>query len=257
MNLTDRADLLQAKASLESKKLDLKTAEDEETAATLAFNSYRNAPDEANPGKLAEISWDQLQNIAIPSQFQSRADTLAADAQNRAAIANAKIQAEKDKPNFNVFANYALNGRDNGVDAALANSWDSGRPTVAVGIKFSAPLNFGAVSDARKGAELNAIGSESVYQQKVQDQSNQWNTLVIDLKNAQKRLELAIVIAKAQKEKLDYERVRLRQGRTTTYQVLLFEQDFTAAEYARTNAAYQVLTLTSQIKLYQSTGART
>jgi outer membrane protein TolC len=256
MNLTDRADLLQSKASLESKRLDLKTAEDEETAATLAFNSYRNAPDEANPGKLAEISWDQLKSIAFPSQFQSRADTLAAEAQSRAAVANAKIQAERDKPNLNVFANYAFNGRDNSTSAALGNSWDSGRPTVSVGIKFSAPLNFGAVNEARKGAELNAIGSDAIYQQKLQDQSNQWNTLVIDLKNAQKRLELAIVIATAQKEKLDYERVRLRQGRTTTYQVLLFEQDYTAAEYARTNAAYQVLTLTSQIKLYQTTGAR-
>jgi outer membrane protein TolC len=256
MNLTDRADLLQSKASLESKKLDLKTAEDEETAATLSFNSYRNAPDEANPGKLSELSWDQLQSISVPSQFQSRADTLAAEAQNRAAIANAKVQAEKDKPNLNVFADYALNGRDNGTSAALGNSWDSGRPTVSFGIKFSAPLNFGAVSDARKGAELNAVGSEAVYQQKVQDQSNQWNTLVIGLKNAQKRLELAIVIATAQKEKLDYERVRLRQGRTTTYQVLLFEQDYTAAEYTRTNAAHDVLTFTTQIKLYQTTGAR-
>jgi outer membrane protein TolC len=256
MNLTDRADLLQAKASLESKKLDLKTAEDEETSAILSFNSFRNAPDEATPGKLSELSWDQLQSIPIPAQFQSRADTLGAEAQNRAAIANAKIQAEKDKPSLNVFANYALNGRDNSLSPALGNSWDSGRPTVAVGIKFSAPLNFGAVNDARKGADLNAVGSDLVYQQKVQDQSNQWHTLVVGLKNAQKRLELAIVIATAQKEKLDYERVRLRQGRTTTYQVLLFEQDYTAAEYARTNAAHEVLTFTTQIKLYQTTGAR-
>jgi outer membrane protein TolC len=256
MNLTDRADLLQAKASLESKRLDLKIAEDEETAATLAFNSFRSVTDDSNPGKLSEVSWDQLEHISIPAQFQSRADTLAAEAQNRASIAAARVQAERDKPNFNVFADYALNGRDNSVSPALGNSWDSGRPTVSVGVKFSAPLNFGAVSDARKGADLNAVGSDLVYQQKVQDQSNQWQTLVTDLKNAQKRLQLAVVIATAQKEKLDYERVRLRQGRTTTYQVLLFEQDYTSAEYARTNAAYQVLTLSSQIKLYQATGAR-
>jgi outer membrane protein TolC len=123
-------------------------------------------------------------------------------------------------------------------------------------VKFSAPLDFSAVSDARKGADLNAIGSDLVYQQKVQDQNNQWQTLVTGLRNAQKRLELAMIIATAQKEKLDYERVRLRQGRTTTYQVLLFEQDYTGAEYAKTNAAYQVLTLSSQIKLYQTDGDR-
>lgn len=52
------------------------------------------------------------------------------------------------------------------------------------------------------------------------------------------------------KIKLDNERIRLRQGRATTYQVLLFEQDFSQAQAGRVLAATELIALKAQLNLY-------
>jgi outer membrane protein TolC len=54
----------------------------------------------------------------------------------------------------------------------------------------------------------------------------------------------------AQRAKLENERVRLRQGRATTYQVLLFEQDYSQAQVSRVMTATELLSLKTQLKLY-------
>lgn len=54
----------------------------------------------------------------------------------------------------------------------------------------------------------------------------------------------------AQFEKLKYERDRLKQGRTSTYQILLFEQDYINAKLMRVQNASELITLLSQISLY-------
>jgi outer membrane protein TolC len=252
MNLVDHADELQSKASYESKKLDLKSAQDDMEAATIAFNSYRNS--QAVSEELMSVDWAKLQ-IETPSATTGmRADVKASEASTRAAVANAKILVEKDKPVFNVYADYALNGRDTTLSPSLSNSFDSGRPTLTMGLKLTIPLNFGAASDAQKGAELNAAGADHIYQQKLRDQESDYQTLLKNLSNARQRLALSVTIEEAQLIKLEYEKKRLKQGRTTTYQVLEFEQDYTAAEYARTNAASQVLNYAAQLKLYTVTG---
>jgi outer membrane protein TolC len=260
MNLVDRADELQSKASYESKKLDLKSAQDDMEAATIAFNSYRNANNESSSSvpavseELISVDWAKLQVETSSSTTGMRADVKASEASTRASVANAKIQAEKDKPVFNVYADYALNGRDTSLSPSLSNSFDSGRPTLTVGLKLTIPLNFGATSDAQKGAELNAAGADHMYQQKLRDQESDYQTLIKNLANARQRLALSVTIEEAQLQKLEYEKKRLKQGRTTTYQVLEFEQDYTAAEYTRTNAASQVLNYAAQLKLYTVTG---
>ena len=114
------------------------------------------------------------------------------------------------------------------------------------------PLNLSAASDAKAGA----LKAEKVaqlnyeYKQFVQDQD--WTNLTQQLGEAKENLRLTTNIVNAQKAKLENERSRLRQGRTTTYQVLLFEQDFSQSEVSRVQAASAILGLQSQIKLYQS-----
>ncbi len=64
------------------------------------------------------------------------------------------------------------------------------------------------------------------------------------------RTALAKEIEKAQKSKLSNERARLKQGRTSTYQVLLFEQDYCASQINAINSAAQFYVLLAQKKLY-------
>jgi hypothetical protein len=60
------------------------------------------------------------------------------------------------------------------------------------------------------------------------------------------------VIENVQKKKLENEKQQLRRGRSTTFQVLQFEQDYTNSQLIRARAGAQALDLRSQLKRYQS-----
>lgn len=253
MNLADKADVLQAKANLESKKLDLKTAQDNESAALRTFNSYRNGGTEQNL-VVEKLDWERVKDH-FPMEtntFDTRADVKAAEAEAKASAANAKIKEEANKPSLNLYVDYAWNGGAARSSDAITDSLSSDRPTTTVGFKFSVPLNLGASDDVRAGARKKADAAGLAYQQKLRDQESDWRDLKEKLRNARERFEMTFSIEAAQKEKLEYERDRLKRGRTTTYQVLQFENDYLDAEYSRASAGYEVLNLISQTNLYRN-----
>ena len=62
-------------------------------------------------------------------------------------------------------------------------------------------------------------------------------------------------IEAAQKAKLENERKLLKQGRTTTYQILLFEQEYSKSMLTTIQTAYQLLSLIADKKLYDGESA--
>ncbi|MFA6321775.1 MAG: TolC family protein [Candidatus Omnitrophota bacterium] len=251
MNLTDQADVLQAKADLESKKLDLKSAKDDEAIALRILNKYSNTYANDNAVVLRKVDWDKIADIPVPDKYTSRADVRAAEANARVAEANARIKVENNKPSLDLYADYELNGGSADSSDAFGDSFSTDNPTIFAGVKFSVPLDFSASSDARKGGRQLERAAKLIYQQKLRDQESDWRNLIAKLNDARERLKMSFTIEAAQKEKLEYERDRLKHGRTTTYQVLLFEQDYLQAEYTRAKAAYEILSLVTQINLYQ------
>lgn len=250
MNLTDRADSLQSKATLESKKLDLQTALDNEEVRLRDFNIYRNRPSHENPGALAPINWAFIPKINIPETHGSRADVKAAKAQADANAANYKITAESNKPLLNLFGSYSLNGRATSYGDAISDSYSANRPTTTVGITLSVPLDLSSLEKAKSGALAQARATEMTYRQKVLDQEANWRDLRERIAATQRRVKLSEAIVKAQLEKLEYERKRLRQGTTSTYQVLLFEQDYINSRMTRVQNASELISLLSQVRLY-------
>jgi outer membrane protein TolC len=250
MNLGDKSDLLQAKAALESRKLELQMAENEEKTAIRAFNAMRNISSQDLGDDLALIPWEKFQDLVIPSSYKNRADVEAALAQSLASQANSKLAQEKDKPSFDIFGSVSLNGRDAYVGSAFSDSYKSARSTTMIGLKFTMPLNFSAVSEARLGALKQEQGDELIAKQKVFDQEQQWLDLQKTLLDAKEKLGLVKTIVETQRAKLENEKVRLKQGRTTTYQVLLFEQECLVSELNLTRAGTEILMLLAQLKLY-------
>ncbi len=250
-NLSDKADMLQAKAALETRRLDLKTAKDEAKAAARNFNSARNASLSNEPEALDPITWTEISKIEIPATKGMRADVRAARAQIKMSEANASALAEKDKPQLDLYATYALNGRNSRLDSALVDPYHAGRPTVGAGVKFLMPLDLGGLSDARRGAQRLEKAAQLGLAQKQHEEEQQWTDLIERLREAKERYELALVMESAQQEKLTYERQRLRQGRTTTYQQLLIEQEFTLSGLIRVKNAAEVLQVRAQLKLYE------
>ncbi|XGC80141.1 TolC family protein [Bdellovibrio bacteriovorus] len=253
MNLGDNADVLQAKAMVEATTYQLQLAKNQEKAARRNFNTYIHKNAEEPVAKLEGFNFESLNNVTVPTQRPgNRSDVLAAEAQSKLAQASAKVVAERNKPNLDLYGSYAFNGRDEELNEAMKNAGQPEKDTAFVGVRLNIPLNFSATSATKAGTLKAEKAAQLTYEQKKFLQEQDWNNLVQQLSEAKENLKLATNIVNAQKAKLENERTRLKQGRTTTYQVLLFEQDFSQSEVNRVQAASLILGLNSQIKLYQA-----
>jgi outer membrane protein TolC len=251
MNLADQSDMLQAKASLESKKLDLKSAKDSMSSAMRSFLSYINAQPDGADAQIEPVNWNILMHAAEDFKRPGdRADVQQAQADAAQSVAGAQMNEETDKPVLTVSLSQTLHGQDPSLTGVFDDSLNFQKPTTTLGLKFSIPLEYSMQKEARHGAQQIAEAAELTYRQKLKDQESDWTDLVDKLRDARKRLEMAFVIENAQKEKLEYEKKRLKEGRTTTYQILSFEQDFAQSQYDRVSAAATVLELAAQVKLY-------
>ncbi|MFA6583158.1 MAG: TolC family protein [Elusimicrobiaceae bacterium] len=249
MNLMDKSDVLQAKASLESKRLDLQTAKDAAAAALRDFCAYSNMQPSEQIA-VAPVDWSALMKLDNINRHGDRADVEMAQAQAAQNSATARMNVETDKPVFNVYLSQTLNGQNPNFSGVVGNSFNINKPATTLGVKFSIPLKYSSQKEARHGAELKEAAAKLTYRQKLLDQESDWRNLAAKLRDARARLEMAFSIEAAQKEKLEYEKSRLKEGRTTTYQILSFEQDFSQAQYNRATLAATVLGLAAQVKLY-------
>lgn len=248
-NLADEADSLQSGALREARRLELKIARDAERAALRRFNLLRTAAFNEPAPDLGPVDWKRIASSSAPDAGR-RADVLAEEQAARLAAANAVLDADDARPLLEAFGSYALNGRDLHSNEALSDSYGAHRPTVTAGVRFSVPLELGALASTRRGALRRAAASRLRYEQAEANEKVQLADLEASLADARERLRLSQIIARAQKRKVEHERRRLRQGRASTHQVLLFEQDFSQAELNRVQAAREVMNAVARFRLY-------
>src|SRR5690606_21685012 len=109
------------------------------------------------------------------------------------------------------------------------------------------PLDVGSSGRARRGYELAAAASERLVNRRRFELERAWKDLNQTFADARARLQIAARMEEAQKKKLDHERVRHRRGRTTTYQVIQFEQEYADAQLRRVQAQGEVLSTYAQL----------
>ncbi len=251
MNLGEKGDVLQAKALLELRKLSLKQAENDEKLAARDFNRQRYIDSAKVLEKLSSFDFNKLKNFLVPKiKAADRFDVKASQASMNLAVANAKIDEEGAKPDLSIYGAYSQNQVTSGInDAVSAIPERTGRYAM-LGLKLSVPINFYTTSDIKSGARQSAAAARNSYRQKAFDQETEWKILVQNLEISKENLALTQKIELAQKLKLENERRLLKQGRTTTYQILLFEQDYLNSQLMTIQLAYKMLALISQKKLY-------
>lgn len=254
MNLGEKGDVLQARALIESKNLLLKQAQSDEKIAARNFNKSRFLNSDQVLENLADFDLRFLKNFTIsPEKLGSRFDVKSSEATMRAAVASAKIDEENAKPSLKLYGTYAENQVERNAVQGYTSSIDqrNGRSAL-IGLQLSMPINFDTTSEIRHGAIKSASAARMQYRQQLLNERNDWENLVQNLMAFQQNLKLAEAIEAAQKAKLLNERELLKQGRTTTYQVLLFEQEFSNAQLTVIQTANQLLSLMAQQKLYQN-----
>lgn len=254
--LSERSDFLQADSNLKLREYELQNALQQQNLLQRTFNSMRGVDSNIVSEELETIDIKGLKALTPPAKDDLREDTKAALQQQNLAKANAALAIERNKPTFEVFGSYAFNGRDNQRVDAISNSFTNDHSTSAIGVRFNTPLDFGTTNAAIDGYKKEQLAAEYNYQRKVFDQNKEYNDLLTRFEDAKFRLDLAEKISQAQKVKTTNERNRLTNGRTTTFQVLIFELDLAQADVLRIQTETDLLNIYAQLKVYSTGGAK-
>lgn len=254
--LAENSDFLQSDANSKAREYELKSALQDEKTLQRTLNSLRGVDSDVFNEELQSVVSANIQKLALPAKAELRDDTKAALELQKISKASAELSIEKNKPTFEVYGTYALNGRDPISDTAMTKSFKTDHDTRAIGLRFVAPLDFMTTSDNISGYKKEQIAAEQNFQRKLFDQEQQWNDLTAKFEDAKIRLSLIEKIEEAQKIKASNERDRLNKGRTVTFQVLNFEQDFAQSELARIQAETNILNIYSQLKTFSAGGSK-
>lgn len=248
--LGESSDFLQSDANFKAREYELKSTMQELKNLTRNFNALRGIQSDSLADVLESAPSEKIKALVLPKKMELREDTLASLELQKIARANAELAIEKNKPTLELFGSYATNGRATNNSDAISNSTKTDHDTRAIGIRFSTSLDFGTSDDNKAGYQRDQLAADLNYQRKLFDQEKDWDDLVARFEDAKVKLSLVEKIEEAQKAKAANERDRLTKGRTVTFQVLNFEQDYAQSELARIQVESAILNLYSQLKIF-------
>ncbi len=221
-NLADRVDVLQVEAALRQVALALAQTREEEAKAVVRFNALRGA----EPGAVV----GELQAPAAPADLPQpkgeRLDLAAAKAALKANEAQVQSVTQRFTPDLSVFAQLGMNERDPDSAKAFSEAFKLAHPSTTVGLKLSTSLDWGLYQTVLKGARQAEGAGAAQVKAKSQEVEQDWQQLREAWSSVSGRLALAAELEALQKEKAEREKTRYRDGRTTNFQVLRFEDDY-------------------------------
>lgn len=250
MSLTDRADLLQAEAGLKARRLELELSTRDRVSLQRTFNSMRAVPGERLEAEIMPISSRILSDMTMAAASIKRLDIDVARSLEKAAESEVQKWREKFKPDVSIFGSYATNSRAEDFGKAATEAFATDKPTMIIGLKFSTALDRDLINREQSGLVKASAAARIDREQKEFNARQEWEELLRQLSDAKVRLSLATEIESAQKQKLEYEKNRLERGRTTTYQILLFEQDYASAQLGTIKAKADILGIIAKLKSF-------
>lgn len=213
-----------------------------------AFNRARGMDSDQVSEALAPFESIRLE---VPSRAEMRDDVMAARAQSKVAEASAELGKQHNAPLVEVFGSYAFNSRQAPQSSdAWSQSWQNDRPTSTIGVRFTTAIAPLRSIDINNGYARERDAADLEFQQRARESAVEWQDLASRFADAKQRLTLATQVEKTQGQKMTHERQRLNRGRTTTYQALLFEQDYALAQLARIQTQAEILDLYTRMKTF-------
>ncbi len=252
-HLTDKIDFLQSKAAYQARLISLQTAEQNQRSSKINFNQFRNQNSDQVADDISLSSTDLILNLKTPARSEETDDIKATKQSERITRATNELSLQKAEPELSLFGTAGFNGIDfNQASTAIKSSFTTQNPIFTLGVKLNFPLYFWETSEIRSGRVKQQLAAELGTQQKTLESETQFKDLALKFTEAQSRLKMADELVTLQKEKLEYEKYRFNLGRTTTYQVLTFEQDYAQALISRLQVENQILAIHAQLKTFSN-----
>lgn len=253
-NLADPPDALQAEAAVRVAELDLQMAQERERTARLDFNRYRNMDATEVPESLENLE-DSMAGtkVDIPASVEDRLDLESAVKTSQSQKAAYDQAYQNIYPDITAYASWRGNGLDPDLESANDTAFGNSRPTFNIGAQFTLPLDLFTASRVAEGYKSNYESALLTLKDKKIEVSQQWKDLKDRLQDVDKRLAMATQIEDIQKNKADQEKTRLELGRTTQFQLLSFENDYSLARLNRLSLILEKLTYMAQAQWWLST----
>ncbi len=250
-NLSDKSDLFQTQALVSARKLELMSAEVRLKEIARAFNSFLEIQADTVNYKLTDEDINTAQLALSKKQAMARLDLLLQKETIKANEASFQAQKEKSKPSLNLSMSMSKTGRDPSASEAQNRIFKDNKDYQMVALTFNMPLDLSNLSDSKEGYTLLANSQLLAEKARVKNESIQWKNAVDQAETLAQQLRIVRELEGIQKSKADLERSKYNNGRSTTYQVLMFEQDYVNSQNQRLNVELQTRKFLTSLELYR------
>ncbi len=250
-NLADQADLLQAQAALKVRELEREASASELRLALKQCNELRSK--EASQELLSDFpSKAAVLQLALPQRGKQRGDLEAARLFLLASRKNVELSYSKFTPSLDLIFNGALTSKEGEFTQAAGATLSPQHPNYTIALRFSMPLLEKNLYTGLDQAQQQGLRAQELsVNQQAADQEHEWEELQQRLSDGKRRFTLSSELEAAQLGKVKAEQSRLQAGRSTTYQMEMFEQEFLGAQVGRVLAAAQILEVIASMRIFE------
>ena len=249
-NLIDEGDLFQAQAAVQSRELNLVTAFNELQMATRNFNSLLGIASDETKVQLQGENINLARLNLNKNEAKKRLDIELRADQIEAQKRSYQAQKEKMKPSLDLQVQGWTQGRDVTYRSAQKNTFKD-EDYLFVGVGFSMPLDQFKASRIRTGYSDLIQSQQQLEEVRQRDLALNWQDTVDQASQIKQQLEIVRRLEDLQRKKADSERSKLNQGRSTTFQVLNFEQEYLLTRNQRIQTEFLARQFLNSLALYQ------
>ncbi len=230
--ISDRSDLMNAKALVALRQVQLLSAEEEFKNQEIKFKD--------NIGLSAEDLVPELEvNIAEArpyiAELMKSKNVIKIDAKLEQVKAELKAHVADEvtdqlRPDLNVFGTYSTTSYNRDHQHAVSDMTRDDFPKNSVGVNFSWVFENDAKSSLRSSAKKEAVAAKLKAEKKQLDGEKAWLEHVRKYELLKKSVAVLESVAQFQRERALAEQNKLSRGRTVTAQVVTAESDAAEAE---------------------------
>lgn len=250
-NLSDRSDLYQTQALASVRRIDLMNAETKLRQAARTYNSYLGIASDEVKEKLVLDPID-MNRLALQRGLEmKRLDIILQEQSIKAQEKSYLASKEKYKPSLDLNLVYSKYGRDTDRSESANRIYKDNRDYSLVSVNFTMPLDVGNTIDTRSGYQDLADSQALAEKVRQRNEKLEWMAAVDQANLLAQQLKIVRDLEVVQKNKADLERSKYNNGRSTTYQVLTFEQDYVNSRNQRINLELGLRQFINSLDLYK------
>jgi outer membrane protein TolC len=240
--LADDVDGLQTQAALQAREIELQQSKDSYQLALRQLNRMRGFDPKA-PFEPAELPYQQwLKELGSYSgRTGHREDFQALKQQAHLTELQGELSKDSLRPDVSLYGRATMNGREPGFNGSFEEMQGNHFPRYEVGVRLTAPLNFGVASDVKSGFSQQAVAGRLQSAAASDLEKRTWTDSLERAQESAQLFERSQKLEAVQKGLIEKERRRLQNGRSTIFQVLQAEQNFAQAQIQRVRATLQMI----------------